>query len=62
MFWCCRRHHIDPEDRTTRYFPAEKIGDYWGSLVKRAQRLAFKRRCWAFLGHHLNLIKRNGKR
>ena len=54
---CCRRNFADLEDSTTRYFPVEKIGNNWGSLVRRAQRLAFKRRCWAFLGCHLNLIK-----
>ena len=62
MVLCCRRNYIDPEDRTTRYFPIEKIGNNWGNLVRRAQRLAFKRRCWAFLGRHLNLIKHRGKR
>jgi hypothetical protein len=62
MVWCRRRHHIDPEDRTDRLFLDEKVGGDWGSLVKRAQRLAFKRRCWAFLGRHLSLIKQRGRR
>ena len=32
----------------------------WERLVRRARRLAFKRRVWATLGHFLQTIKKRG--
>ena len=55
---CCRRRGA--EERLDREFD-EEIVELWASVVRRLRRLAFKRRCWAFLGHLLNLIKQQGR-
>ena len=34
---------------------------WWGHLVVRLWRLAFKRRVWAHLGHLLRMIKEQGR-
>ena len=34
---------------------------FWASVVRRAPRVAFQRKQWAFLGHHLNAIKATGR-
>ena len=34
---------------------------FWASVVRRQLRVAFKRKQWAFLGHHLNAIKAAGR-
>ena len=36
--------------------------DAWARLTRRLQRLAYKRRAWAFLGHLLRDIKDRGRR
>ena len=37
------------------------ITDQWERVVEKLRRLKFKRRCWAFLGHHLNYLKQRGR-
>ena len=39
----------------------EKVFQLWASFARRARRLAFKRRAWAFLGQHLKAIKERAK-
>ena len=55
---CCRRRRaeecLDEESD-------EEFEELWADVVRRLRRLAFKCRCWAFLGHHLNAIKQQGR-
>jgi hypothetical protein len=34
----------------------------WRRVVRRARRLGYTRRKWAFLGHHLREVKARGRR
>ena len=51
MITCCHRRR-DGDSMIT---------DKWERVVKKLRRLKFKRRCWAFLGHHLNYLKQRGR-
>ena len=59
---CCRR---SPPSRASSSLQASNIDEnvfqLWASFDRRARRLAFKRRCWAFLGQHLKAIKEMAK-
>ena len=55
---CCRRRRT--EERLEEEFDEQSL-ELWASIVRRARRLAYKRRSWAFLGHLLNLIKKQGR-
>ena len=59
---CCRR---SPPSRASSSLQASNIDEnvfqLWASFDRRARRLAFKRRCWAFLGQHLKAIKERAK-
>ena len=50
-----------PELRSTQQ-QAQGGADAWARLTRRLQRLAYKRRAWAFLGHLLRDIKDRGRR
>ena len=60
---CChRRADNDDEPLVTGRLPAthaEAIR-WWSSVTGRLQRLAFKRRQWAYLGHLLRQTKQAG--
>eukprot|EP00969_Alexandrium_andersonii_P162476 7182107-Alexandrium_andersonii.AAC.1 len=47
---CCCKHR-----------PRTSPVDRWGKLVRKANRLAFKRRSWAALGTILNNVKKSGR-
>ena len=55
-----------PEPRSTRpeLRSTQRQGgaDAWARFTRRLQRLAYKRRAWAFLGHLLRDIKDRGRR
>ena len=57
----CRRRRRQEDQQRLRLRVRISNLEMWGSLVERLRRLKFKRKCWAFLGHHLNYIKTRGK-
>ena len=54
-----RRTFPEPEPREQRWIShdADWAVRAWSDLVRKKRRLAFKRRCWSFLGVHLRTIK-----
>jgi len=63
---CSRRQeHIDidveSESSSDDADDAEVL-ENWRRVVRRARRLGYTRRKWAFLGHHLREVKARGRR
>ena len=61
-----REEYELPEDFEESHFGSSEESlsteERWRVLTTHAQRLAFKRRQWAYLGHHLRDIRARGRR
>ncbi len=58
----CRRVSREEDDASSEegLFDEEVSTVAWSRITRRARQVAYTRRKWAFLGHHLNTIKKLG--
>ena len=62
---CSRRQEhidIDIDVESESSLDDADLLESWRRVVRRARRLGYTRRKWAFLGHHLREVKARGRR